>query len=430
MKNQRSKLNLDPRVVRYRAGGGRGRKSQAPPVVDMLEGRVPICDGLLYTEQFLNEVVKELKIRGYSPRSIKTYHSQLIAFFRWSAVLPNRVSRELVRNYLVFLAESGASRAKLSGALSAIRTAFDDFFCRAVTIGLATPKTRKRLPVTLDQSEVRRMIDACVSLRDKMLISLVYATGMRVSEVAKLKWADFDFARNVVLVRQGKGAKDRQLAMPESFRGLLETLSKHSSPEDFVFRSEDSRDGRHLSARTIQRVVKRVAEIAGIRKNVTPHVLRHAYATHLFESGTDIRLIQKLLGHANLDTTCIYIKVARQAEESVASPLDQLETNEHGSTKRYQFEVHTKPEPEKGQTRVTLSIEGPTGIVYFTGIIAMRPEKDVWALHIPMQEHWAEPMKQLGRRSQWFEEAAFYRAIRYRVIHTCTALHDEFHQPC
>lgn len=374
--------------------------------------------------EFIEETVKELKIRCYSPSSIKTYRSQLVAFLRWVGGYPNRVTRQNVRDYLMFLADAGFSTAKLSGALSAIRTAFDDFFCRRITAGLVTPKIGKQLPTTLSPNEVRSMIEACRRLRDKMLVSLLYATGMRVSEVAKLRWSDFDYERNVVLIRQGKGSKDRQVKMPQSFIGLLNQLSDQVDPQDYVFQSETLKS-RHLAVRTIQRVVKRVAELADIPKHVTPHVLRHAYATHLFEAGTDIRLIQKLLGHANLETTCIYVKVANLVQKSVASPLDRIFTKEssrRSDAAKYRFEVHSKPEHSQSLIRVTLSIQGSTGIVYFTGIVAMQPEEGLWALHIPTLEHWAEPLNQIGHRRQWFEENAFYNELRFRVVTTCSGL--------
>ena len=233
----------DPRVTRYRSGGGRDRGQQREAVVDVFEPKIPIRRGLLSSAEFVEETVKELKIRCYSKSSIKTYRSHLVAFLRWAGEHPNRVSRQNVRNDLLFLADTGFSASKLSGALSAIRTAFDDFFCRQVTAGLVTPKNGKKLPITLSGEEVRRMIDACCRLRDKMLVSLLYATGVRVSEVAKMRWSDFDFERNIVLVSQGKGAKDRQVTMPESFRGLLSILANQIDPQDYIFPSEDSRKG-------------------------------------------------------------------------------------------------------------------------------------------------------------------------------------------
>ena len=179
--------SVDARVTRYRSGGGRGRQMVRGAIVDVFQPRVPICRGLLGSGEFIEETVKELKIRCYSPSSIKTYRSQLVAFLRWVGGYPNRVTRQNVRDYLMFLADAGFSTAKLSGALSAIRTAFDDFFCRRITAGLVTPKIGKQLPTTLSPNEVRSMIEACRRLRDKMLVSLLYATGMRVSEVAKLR---------------------------------------------------------------------------------------------------------------------------------------------------------------------------------------------------------------------------------------------------
>jgi len=309
--------------------------------------------------------------------------------------------------------------------LAALRTSFDDFFCQTLTSGLVTPRGRKKLPVTISPGEVKKVIAACTKLRDKLLVSLTYATGMRVSEVARLKWQDLDFERNLFHVRQGKGNADRQVSMPITFKPLLESLAEHCQPADWVFQGDGKRSDRHLSPRTIQRVVSCAADLAGISKSVTPHVLRHAFATHLFESGTDIRLIQKLLGHVNLETTCIYIKVARNVQQSVASPLDQIASPAKISqATRYAFQVHTKTDPSWGHTKVTLSIQGSTGIVYFTGIVATEVRAGYWSLELPTLDSWSTPLQELGRQSlsqsQWFEDPDFYRSIRDRVVEACS----------
>ena len=313
-------------VNRHRSGGGRGRKAVRDVVVDVLQGdeRPSVVKGKPTTEQFLNRIREELLIRCYERTSISTYQSHIVALMRWHGGRPHQISRDNVREYLTMLAETGASSSKLSGALSAIRTVLDDLCCRQVTFGFVIPRRSKKLPTILSMQEVQRLIDSCRSLRDKMLASLMYATGLRVSEVASLGWCDVDFDRDCINVIRGKGRVDRKVMLPETYRGLLKSLSDQAGAKGFIFPSEGVRKDRHLSVRTIQRRVKNAAEIAGISKKVTPHSLRHAFATHLFEAGTNIRLIQSLLGHANLETTCIYTHVADQVNTNTISPLDRL----------------------------------------------------------------------------------------------------------
>lgn len=414
-----AKRERDPREERYKAGGGRGRKAAKPQLVDTAAIKMPIRRGILTVEQFISEVVKEMKIRMYSPNTIKNYRSQLVAFFRWFGAGPNRARREHVREYLLLLVETGASRSRITSALAALRTSFDDFFCQEFTVGFVTPRTRKKLPATIGADEVKRTIDACTRTRDKLLVALIYATGMRVSEISRLKWQDLDFERNLVHVRQGKGAADRQVSMPRRFRPVLENLANLSSSTDWVFPGEGDRKNRHLSPRTVQRVISKAAQLAGINRNVTPHVLRHAFATHLFESGTDIRLIQKLLGHVNLETTCIYVKVARNVQQSVPSPLDQIPGNSV-KTPTFDFAVHTRNSPECQHTKITLSIQGRSGIVYFTGIIAIEVRPGFWGIQLPTLERWRQPLREIGARSKWFDEPTFYTCIRDKIIQICT----------
>ncbi|WP_276664336.1 tyrosine-type recombinase/integrase, partial [Rhodopirellula baltica] len=168
------------------------------------------------------------------------------------------------------------------------------------------------------------MMEAARTLRDKLLLTVLYATGLRVAEVARLQWSDFDFDRQQIRVQLGKGKKDRYVMLADDLLPLMRQLWRHTKGVGYLFPSEGRRVDRHLSPRTIQRAVKQARILSGIGKAVTPHSFRHSFATHLIESGTDIRFIQKLLGHTNLETTSLYTKVARMKATAVASPLDQL----------------------------------------------------------------------------------------------------------
>lgn len=154
---------------------------------------------------FIRQIVRELKIRCYKRKTIKTYHNVLAGFLRWFGNQPHLVTQEDVRCFLEVLVDGGASSSWVSIHLSAIRTAFDKMCGRSITLGLETPRRPKRLPVVLSAREVKRLLEAAPSMRDKLLLGLMYATGVRVSEVVRLKWRDVDFDRQCINVWQGKG---------------------------------------------------------------------------------------------------------------------------------------------------------------------------------------------------------------------------------
>ena len=282
----------------------------------------PITEGFPTAAEFHRAFIRELKIRCYQPNTIRSYGSILSRFLRWFGNLPHRVTREDVRCFLEDLVDGGARSDWVSQHLAVIRTAFDKLNGRQVTLGLATPRKPKRVPLVLSETEVRVILEAACSLRDKLLIGLMYATGMRISEAVRIRWCDIDFDRRVVNVWQAKGRSDRQVTLPQSFTPILQELAANFRPDAFVFPGE--KKGKHLSPRTGERIVTRTVALTGIRKRVTPHSFRHAFATHLLEHGTDIRFIQKLLGHVRLETTTIYTKVAVPRGDAVPSPLDRI----------------------------------------------------------------------------------------------------------
>jgi len=295
----------------------RGRYAPRQAVEDYAQTVHPVVRGFPSSGQFLRAVIREMKIRFYRPKTIKTYRHALASFLRWFGGPPHKVTQEDVRNYLELLVDGGASSSWVSVQLSVIRTAFDKMCGRQVTLGLMTPRRPKRLPVVPSREEVLRILQAATSLRDKLLIGLMYAAGLRVSEVVRLCWRDLDFDRRVINVWQGKGRTDRLVTLPVSFEPLLCELAKNAEPGDFLFPTD--RKGRYITPRTAQRTVQRAVRLAGIGKRITPHSFRHGFACHLLENDTDIRFIQQLLGHVRLETTRIYTKVAVLKDKPVGS---------------------------------------------------------------------------------------------------------------
>jgi hypothetical protein len=311
---------------------------------------------------------------------------------------------------------------------------------RSVTLGLQTPRRPKRIPVVLSVQEITRLLMAAVSLRDKLLIGLLYALGARVSEVVRLRYRDFDFDRACVTIWQGKGRTDRQVTLPASYEPLLRELARADSPDAYIFPGD--RRGRYLSPRTVQRVVKRTLRLAGIGKAATPHSMRHSFATHLFEDGTDIRLIQTLLGHVHLETTRLYTKVAVVKQRQVDSPLDMLtgcrrsRTNEPKPTidpRAIGLPISPGAPRSVGRLRidlqrrstdaeavpvadVTLTIVTDPNPVQLTGIVVREARPGWLTLDVPPLERWEEPMRWLTPEQKTrIESAEFYELLQREV---------------
>jgi len=289
-----SSLPLSGRISTYFNGQpyalAHGRYAPPTRLEDRFEVGHSVVSGRPNAEEFLDKIVRELRIRYYQPKTIKNYRTSLRSFLRWFDGPPHQVTREDVRDFLLYLVDAGVSSSWVSVNLSAIRTAFDKMCGRQVTLGLLSPKRPKRLPVVLSVQEVKRLLQAAPTLRDKLLLGLMYATGMRVSEVVRLRYRDVDFDRRLINVWQGKGRRDRQVMLPKTFAPLLKQSAKYIAREEFLF--PGGSEGRHISPRTAQRAMKRAVKIACIAKPATPHALRHSFACHTFENGCDIRYIQ------------------------------------------------------------------------------------------------------------------------------------------
>lgn len=392
-------------------------------VVD-LDGARPSPDA------FTAAIVRELRIRFYQQKSIKSYRCALARFFAWLEAPPHTVTRAGVREYLEHLVDEGLGSSAVSVELSALRTAFDKMCGRCVTLGLESPRRPKRLPQVLSENEIVRLLKAAPSLRDKLLLGLMYATGVRVSEVVRLRLSDLDCDRRTVRVWQGKGRKDRQVMLPQSFEPILRARAVGAPPDAFLFPGTEP--GRHLSPRAAQRAMERATAIAGIEKHATCHTLRHSFATHLLESGTDIRFIQKLLGHVRLETTTIYTHVAVLEERRIESPIDRLMTKPGAPG---------LPAPSPGlavgrlriamqptgplAASVALLIDGEGPCARLDGIVARQPRPGWVTIDIPPLEAWEEPLRWLTREQvERVQSPTFYRLIQERITARFLALNS------
>jgi site-specific recombinase XerD len=186
--------------------------------------------------------------------------------------------------------------------------------------GVKVPKKDRQLPAVLTKDEVKSLIGSSDNLKSRLIVSFLYSTGLRVSELVNLKIEDLNFTENTGWVRKGKGNKDRIFSMSDKIKGeLKDYLDMKKKAQGYVFS-----DGKALTTRNIQKIIKGTKERAKLNKKVTPHTLRHSFATHLLENGTDIRVIQAMLGHANLNTTQVYAHVSSEQIKKVSNPFDNL----------------------------------------------------------------------------------------------------------
>lgn len=268
----------------------------------------------------------ELRSRGFSRKTIKSYMfhvSRFIAFVKIDA------TNDEIKKYFAELSGRMGPRT-INQRISAVK-----FFYRHILgkeINVSFMKRPSRIPEILTKGEVLKTINAISNAKHRLLVETIYGCGLRVSEAAKLKKEDIRLNEGVLFVRQGKGNKDRIVSLPSVLAKRLESyLILRNDENPYVF---DSARGSHLTIKTIQTIVESAAKTAGIAKNVHPHTFRHSYATHLLENGTDIRIIQKLLGHSSLRTTEMYTHVSAAAIKNVRSPLDAIYCPELPKTPR------------------------------------------------------------------------------------------------
>lgn len=400
----------------------RGRHAPRAAIVDLAaptHAVVELQRERIGADEFVRRIDRELKIRFYQPKTRKTYRTVLTTFFRFFGLPPHDVTREHIRQWLEVLVDGGAQSSWVSVNLSCLRTAFDKMCLRDVTLGLMTPRRAHKLPVVLSTDEVRSLLEAAPSMRDKLLLGLMYATGVRVGEVVRLRWRDVDFTRQTISVVEGKGRKDRVVMLPRSFAPMLHTLARMAPADGFVFPSpEDTK--RHLSPRTAERVMERAVRLAQIRKLATCHTLRHSFATHLLENGTDVRFIQKLLGHLRLETTTLYTKLAVLTGARATSPLDVLEAEKPtrpalpaaAPKGRLGIEMKLVRDDKGLQGEATLLVRGDPPI-RLAGVIIREPRPGFFSIDLPPQEAWADELAWLDRDARArFDDPALYERLR------------------
>ncbi|MCW3792952.1 tyrosine-type recombinase/integrase [Paenibacillus sp. LS1] len=269
---------------------------------------------------------KALTLRGYSRKTIKAYCNQVERFLSSLALKDTDVTSSKVQTYCLGLLEQGISHSSVNQTISAIR-----FYCKHVLhhpteIQYIRPKKQIKLPKVMSEKEVAQLLKSVTNLKHKTILFLTYFSGLRVGEVVRLQCSDLDIERQTLIVRQGKGQKDRRTLLSNLAWEIVQEYITEYRPNRWLFPGQSS--DRHLTERSVQKVFEEARQRAGIVKKVSIHALRHSFATHLLENGTDLRYIQELLGHTSARTTQRYTHVSMKNIQRIQSPLDRLDLGE------------------------------------------------------------------------------------------------------
>jgi len=266
----------------------------------------------------LDIITREMKLRNYSQKTIDAYSRVIKDIYNFYHRLPQDLSEEDIKNYLYAKQNQGLSSQTIALFANALNFLFTQIYKRAGYNKIRQPKQSQRLPVILSREEIKEMIELTQNLKHRLILAVTYAAGLRVSEVVRLRAQDVDLNGLTVTVRQGKGKKDRLTVISAALVPEFQKIMAGKNGDDYVFASE--RGGR-LTEATAQKVFYQALRRAGIDKPATFHCLRHSFATHLLENGTDVRYVQELLGHANIRTTQIYTHVTNPSIKNIKSPL-------------------------------------------------------------------------------------------------------------
>jgi integrase/recombinase XerD len=272
-----------------------------------------------------DEMKRDLELKNYSPKTRSCYLASAKSFALHFHRSPAELADQEVREYLHYLIqEKKVSQSTISQSYSALKFLYETTLKRDWN-GFRIPRAKvgKRLPVVLSQQEIQAIFSATRNLKHRAILMTIYSAGLRVSEVVHLKVSDIDSQRMVIRVQQGKGDKDRYTLLAQRTLEVLREYWKAYRPKDWLFPGQPAKGS--LSVSSVQKVFEKVLHEAGIKKHATVHTLRHSFATHLLEAGTDLYHIQHLLGHTTLKTTTIYLHLSRKDLARVISPIDLLE---------------------------------------------------------------------------------------------------------
>ncbi len=272
----------------------------------------------LFMQQYLEQTKNELRLRNYSPKTIKSYLDYLRDYFIFKKTNLPKIDENNIKMFLLNKKDKKYAPQTVNLYLNAIKFFYREVLKNHQKINIKFAKRTKKLPIILSRQEIQDIINSIKNLKHKLIIALAYGSGLRVSEVVNLRVKDINLDELTIHIKNSKGKKDRITILPEKIKNDLQILIAKKSPDDIVFISER---GGKLSERTLQKIFENGLKNAKIKKDATFHSLRHSFATHLLENGTDIRYVQELLGHQNIRTTQIYTQVTNPNIKKIKSPL-------------------------------------------------------------------------------------------------------------
>lgn len=274
------------------------------------------------SEKRFNNFVIDLKLGGYSPETIRAYTYHNKRFLKFIQKEPTKIKSQDIKEYLSYLTDKKHEPRTINSAYNSLKSYYQHFMNRRLFNNIKRSKEPKDLPQILTRDEIIRIIDNIKNLKHKLMIELLYSSGIRVGECIKVKTVDIDFNEKIVFIKKGKGNKDRYTITSKKFiKDLKKYLSQKNTDTIYLF---ENKNKGHLTIRTVQEVIKKAAKKAGIKKRVYPHLLRADFVTHLLDDGAPIEKVQKLCGHSRIDTTLRYARLKTNDFGKIESPLDRI----------------------------------------------------------------------------------------------------------
>lgn len=269
-------------------------------------------------QYLLQEMEELLKLRNYSPKTLKSYLFYVRKFLSFAKENSIAEKDEAVKKYLLNKQDKGKSSQTINLALNAIKFFYREVVKSRDRIDLKFAKRSKRLPVILSRAEIGKIISSIGNNKHRLMVSLAYGAGLRVSEVINVRVRDIDTEGFIIHIKQAKGKKDRVTVFPEKIIADIKNIIAGKVGNDLIF--ESNRGGK-LTTTSLQKIFQKALQKTDIKKDATFHSLRHSFATHLLENGVDVRYVQELLGHQNIRTTQIYTHVTNPSIKNIKSPL-------------------------------------------------------------------------------------------------------------
>ncbi|MEO0897173.1 MAG: tyrosine-type recombinase/integrase [Bacteroidota bacterium] len=275
-------------------------------------------------ETALLQLSQQIILKRYSYRTLKVYKSQFREFLSYfSKQQIDALPKSAIKAYLMLkIKEKNWSESTQNQAVNAIKFYYEQVLGQERQFYDLRPKKPEKLPQVLSEDEIKRLIRSISNLKHRCIISLIYSTGLRLGETTRIRIDDIMWDRRQIFIKGGKGKKDRFVLLSEKIAGLIQTYRKEYQPQYWLF---EGQTGGQYSSRSIQNIMRAGVRKSGINPYATIHTLRHSFATHLLERGTDLRYIQHILGHSSIKTTEIYMHITQQAVSKLKSPLDEMD---------------------------------------------------------------------------------------------------------